>query len=197
MAGVSRRRASLGSCSARAPIRCSARWTDRIHRSPVSTVAARSTAYSMLSNKGLIRVGIGIPANAEFTLAAVDDLYGYASAAQLSLFGRPPPSTNLGFLSAVMWDERERELKSYCPSTRLLRTRPPVDSTSPTSRSMPLSWPCPGEDRAHHGPATRDRGFRAGRVHRSGHRRAGRTAPGGRRQRRMRTAWQGRPSLSA
>ena len=46
----------------------------------VTTVAARRTAYSMLLNKGVIRVGIGIPANAEFTLATVDDPYGYASA---------------------------------------------------------------------------------------------------------------------
>jgi cytochrome c peroxidase len=73
----------------------------------VSTVATRRTAYSMLLSKGLIRVGIGIPAGAEFTLAAVDDPYGYASAAQLSLFRRPLPSTNLKFLTAVMWDGRE------------------------------------------------------------------------------------------
>jgi hypothetical protein len=61
----------------------------------------------MLLNKGLIRVGIGIPANAEFTLDAVDDPYGFASASQLSLFRRPLPSTNLVFLSTVMWDGRE------------------------------------------------------------------------------------------
>ena len=73
----------------------------------VSTETARTAAYSMLLTKGLIRVGIGIPAGAEFTLEAVDDPYGYASAAELSLFRRPLPSTNLGFLSTVMWDGRE------------------------------------------------------------------------------------------
>jgi len=73
----------------------------------VSTVEARRAAYSMLLNKGLIRVGIGIPANAEFELVAVDDPYGYASAKELSLFRRPLPSTNLEFLSTVMWDGRE------------------------------------------------------------------------------------------
>jgi hypothetical protein len=61
----------------------------------------------MLLTKGLIRVGIGIPATAEFGLAAVDDPYGYASARELSLFRRPLPSTNLRFLSTVMWDGRE------------------------------------------------------------------------------------------
>ncbi len=73
----------------------------------VSTVAARQVAYGMLLSKGLIRVGIGVPANAEFSLVAVDDPYNYASAAQLSLFRRPLPSTNLQFLSTVMWDGRE------------------------------------------------------------------------------------------
>ncbi len=72
-----------------------------------STVAARRSACSMLLNKGLIRVGIGIPDNAEFTLVACDDPYGYASAKELSLFRRPLPATNLGYLSGVMWDGRQ------------------------------------------------------------------------------------------
>jgi cytochrome c peroxidase len=73
----------------------------------VSTLEARRNAYSMLLTKGLIRVGIGIPSNAEFDLVTVDDPYGYASAAELSLFRRPLPSTNLKFLATVMWDGRE------------------------------------------------------------------------------------------
>jgi cytochrome c peroxidase len=73
----------------------------------VSTVAARRKAYSMLLTKGLIRVGIGVPANADFELVSVDDPYGFASAAELSLFRRPLPTTNLRFLTTVMWDGRE------------------------------------------------------------------------------------------
>jgi cytochrome c peroxidase len=73
----------------------------------VSTLDARRQAYSMLLSKGLIRVGIGIAPTAEFELVAVDDPYHYASSAELSLFRRPLPSTNLRFLSAVMWDGRE------------------------------------------------------------------------------------------
>jgi len=73
----------------------------------VSTLAARRRAYSMLLTKGLVRVGIGVPANADFELIAVDDPYRFASSAQLSLFRRPLPTTNLKFLSAVMWDGRE------------------------------------------------------------------------------------------
>ena len=73
----------------------------------VSTVEKRRSAYRMLLTKGLIRVGIGIPAGAEFTLAAVDDPYGFASSQELSLFRRPLPSTNVRFLSTVMFDGRE------------------------------------------------------------------------------------------
>src|SRR5262249_8923699 len=44
---------------------------------------------------------------AEFELIHVDDPYGHSSASDLSMFRRPLPSTNLAFLSAVMWDGRE------------------------------------------------------------------------------------------
>ena len=42
-------------------------------RADVSTVTARRRAYSMLLHRSVIRVGLGIPADAEFRLAAVDD----------------------------------------------------------------------------------------------------------------------------
>ena len=73
----------------------------------VSTKAKRRQAYSMLLTKGLIRVGLPVPATAEFELVAVDDPYHFASAAELSLFRRPLPTANLKFDSTVMWDGRE------------------------------------------------------------------------------------------
>ena len=73
----------------------------------VSTRAAREKAYGMLLKHGVIRIGLPIPAGAEFELANVDDPYGYASAAELSLFRRPLAATNIRFLSTVMWDGRE------------------------------------------------------------------------------------------
>lgn len=73
----------------------------------VSTLAKRKLAYSMLLNRGLIRVGLPIPANAEFELVAVDDPYNFASESQLSLFRRPLPVASDRFLSTVMWDGRE------------------------------------------------------------------------------------------
>jgi cytochrome c peroxidase len=73
----------------------------------VSSLQARRQAYSMLLEKGLIRVGMPMPQNAEFTLEAVDDPYNFASATELSVFRRPMPTTNLRFLSTLMWDGRE------------------------------------------------------------------------------------------
>jgi cytochrome c peroxidase len=73
----------------------------------VSTLGARRQAYRLLLHKGVIRVGLGLPAGAQFELVGVDDPYGFASATELSLFRRPLPSTNLAFLNAVMWDGRE------------------------------------------------------------------------------------------
>jgi hypothetical protein len=73
----------------------------------VATVEERRNAYSMLLSKANIRTGLGIPADAEFELIAVDDPYGYASETELSLYRRPLPSTNLKFLNAIMWEGRE------------------------------------------------------------------------------------------
>lgn len=85
----------------------------------VSTPAARADAFSMLLHRAVIRVGRPIPADAEFTLAAVDDPYGFASAAELSLFRRPLPSTNLRFLTAMMWDGRESSLEQQATDATL------------------------------------------------------------------------------
>ncbi len=77
----------------------------------VSTGHARRAAYNMLLTKGLIRIGdtLGVnpPVGADFTIVSVDDPYGYASPTRLSMFRRPLPSTNLKFLTTVMWDGRE------------------------------------------------------------------------------------------
>jgi hypothetical protein len=70
--------------------------------------------HSLLLEHGLIRVAIPVPANAQFTIAVVHDPYGCAlvpdpQSGQLtvSVYRRPLPSTNLAFLSGVMWDGRE------------------------------------------------------------------------------------------
>ena len=75
----------------------------------VSTRQARRRSYSMLLEKGLIRVSLPVPANAEFEVTGVSDPHGcpQTTSQQLALFRRPLPSTNLVFLSTVMWDGRE------------------------------------------------------------------------------------------
>ena len=97
-------------------------------RADVSTVAARRTAYSMLLTKGLIRVGLPIPEGAEFDLVDVDDPYDYADARELSLFRRPLPTTNIRFLTAVMWDGRE----SFAPfgTTPILSDATPEENAA-------------------------------------------------------------------
>ncbi len=74
----------------------------------ISTVRNRRTAFSMLLRKGVIRVGMPVPSNAEFAIIDVDDPYHCAAPlTEASLFRRVLPSTNLKFLSTVMWDGRE------------------------------------------------------------------------------------------
>ena len=76
-------------------------------KAAVATLAQRQAAYTQLTQRGLIRVGMPLPANAEFTLTFVEDPYTFATASEMSLYRRPLPSTNLKFLSGVMWDGRE------------------------------------------------------------------------------------------
>ena len=77
------------------------------HRIDVSTIAGRAAAYSLLRTRGLIRIAIGVPANADFQVVNVDNPYGCNEANTISMYRRPLPATNLRFLSTVMFDGRE------------------------------------------------------------------------------------------
>jgi len=72
-----------------------------------STVQGRRQAYSLLLNRGLIRIALALPASAQFEVLSVSNPYGCSSTATLSMYRRPLPTTNLRYLSAVMWDGRE------------------------------------------------------------------------------------------
>jgi hypothetical protein len=77
---------------------------------PSVTAADGAQGHSLLLGSGLIRVAVPMPPNAEFTVTAVHDPYGCAlqgSPQNVSMYRRPLPSTNLSFLSAVMFDGRE------------------------------------------------------------------------------------------
>lgn len=74
----------------------------------LSTRMKRRRAFSLLLEKGLIRIALDVPAGAEFDLVDVDDPYRCGrSLAAPSMYRRPLPAANVKFLSAVMWDGRE------------------------------------------------------------------------------------------
>src|SRR5215469_35236 len=77
------------------------------HNIDTSTVGGRRAAYSLLLNRGLIRIALVVPANAEFTVVSVQNPYGCNDTATVSMYRRPLPATNLRFLSTVMFDGRE------------------------------------------------------------------------------------------
>ena len=72
------------------------------------------SSHSLLLDRGLIRIGLALPANPEFTISVVHDPYGCAithdantGAETISVYRRPLPTTNLHFLSAIMFDGRD------------------------------------------------------------------------------------------
>jgi len=79
-----------------------------------SVRAGDRRGHSLMLQYGLVRVGMVLPANPQFTLSVVHDPYGCAlitdagtGQTTVSVYRRPLPSTNLGFLSTVMFDGRE------------------------------------------------------------------------------------------
>ena len=77
------------------------------HNIDTSTVQGRRATYSLLLNRGLIRIALSPPANAQFSVVNVQNPYGCGDTSTLSMYRRPLPSTNLMFLSTVMFDGRE------------------------------------------------------------------------------------------
>jgi cytochrome c peroxidase len=76
--------------------------------------ASDAAAHSLLLSHGLIRIPLPVPTNAQFSVTVVHDPYGCALVADpttgvvtLSTYRRPLPTTNLRFLSTIMFDGRE------------------------------------------------------------------------------------------
>jgi cytochrome c peroxidase len=105
----------------------------------VSTPAAMARAYSLLRKKGLIRVAISLPADPQYTIRVVYDPYGCntnpatgltsPTTGVVSVYRRPLPSTNLGFLSALMWDGRESSLSSQAIRATQIHAQASTDPT--------------------------------------------------------------------
>ena len=108
----------------------------------VSTLPARIQSYSLLLRKGLIRIGLPLPAGAEFVVASVKDPYACntnpatglisPSSGIVSVYRRPLPSTNLGFLNAIMWDGREPSLQSQAADATSIHAQ----ATTPPSTAL-------------------------------------------------------------
>ncbi len=77
------------------------------HNIDTATVQGRRKAYRLLIDKGLLRIALAVPENAEFNVVSVANRYGCDDPQTLSVYRRPLPATNLRFLSTVMWDGRE------------------------------------------------------------------------------------------
>jgi len=73
----------------------------------VSTVENRRDAYKLLLSRGLIRIFLAVPANANYEVINVSNPYGCNATDVISMYRRPLPTTNVSFLSAVMFDGRE------------------------------------------------------------------------------------------
>ncbi|WP_348264135.1 hypothetical protein P8935_06270 [Telmatobacter sp. DSM 110680] len=80
---------------------------------PTATSTGRD-AHSLLLERGLIRIGITLPAVPEFQIAVVHDPYGCAMTTDattgrplISVYRRPLPTANLRYLSTIMFDGRE------------------------------------------------------------------------------------------
>jgi cytochrome c peroxidase len=82
------------------------------HDIDTSTVGGRRKAYSLLLQKGVIRIALPVPETAEFNVVSVANPYGCDDPSILSVYRRPLPTTNLRFLSTVMWDGRESSLQT-------------------------------------------------------------------------------------
>jgi cytochrome c peroxidase len=101
--------------------------------SDVSNLDAQYAAYTLLLNKGLIRISLPVPANADFSIISLNDPYNcpQTTATQPALYRRPLASTNLKFLNGIMWDGREPDLRSQATNASLVHgqaSKAPTDA---------------------------------------------------------------------
>ena len=118
----------------------------------VSSIDAKRQAYSLLLHKGLIRIGLSVPATipgstvpTEYRIVSVTDPYGCntnpttgltsfgpanPTAGIVSVYRRPLPSTNLGFLTAIMWDGRQPTLAQQSIDATRIHAQGNADPTT-------------------------------------------------------------------
>jgi cytochrome c peroxidase len=124
----------------------------------VSTIDAKIKAYHLLLEKGLIRIGLQVPttvpatgAPTEYRIVSVMDPYGCntnpvtgltsfgpngPTAGVVSVYRRPLPSTNLGFLTTIMWDGREPSLTSQAIDATLIHAQAAAPPSLPQQQQI-------------------------------------------------------------
>lgn len=114
----------------------------------VATAAERREAFALLLDKGLIRIGLPYPAKGllQFRVVDVADPYdcntnvttGLTSHTKgtVSVYRRPLPAANLGFLSTIMWDGREPDLFSQARDATLGHAQGKVLPTAVQQRQI-------------------------------------------------------------
>lgn len=114
----------------------------------VSTPRAKEAAFGLLLQKGVIRIGMPLPAagTLQFEVTSVDDPYncntnpavGLTSntTGVMSVYRRPLPSTNLGFIGGIMWDEREPTLLTQAFNATLIHAQATVAPTPDQVQQM-------------------------------------------------------------
>ena len=96
--------------------------------------------YTPMLKSGLVRIALPIPDDAQFTITAAQDPYGCALTTNdsgqtiVSFYRRPLPTTNLNFLSSVMFDGREtvaplNEESTYTANLTTDLTQQALDAT--------------------------------------------------------------------
>src|SRR6516162_4715462 len=116
----------------------------------VSTLDAERAAYSLLTSKGLIRIGLPMQSAMEFQILQVDDPYGCTTSAVTGLTGsksgivsvyrRPPPAANLGFLSTIMLDGREDDLFQQSVDATLTHAQGNPPGPSPNQQQQIVTF---------------------------------------------------------
>jgi cytochrome c peroxidase len=124
----------------------------------VSTIDAKLKAYRLVLKKGLIRIGLQVPttvpttkAPTEYQIISVRDPYGCNTSpvtglinfgpsgpttGVVSVYRRPLPSTNLGYLTTIMWDGREPSLESQAIDATLIHAQANAAPTMAQQQQM-------------------------------------------------------------
>ena len=123
----------------------------------VSTLSAKRKAYSLLLEKGLIRIGLPVPSDGlQFQITDVQDPYGCntnpttgltgSTTGIVSVYRRPLPTANLGFLSTIMWDGREADLFSQAVDATRIHAEGTVTPSAEQQQQIVTFEGCTGAD---------------------------------------------------